>query len=406
MVSMALAINFGLDSATHYQKFASPPIACGVVGATHADGGGLPNLSPAVSWPRAGAVDSGKGRRYSLDRQQTGAADSRYGDSSSISSCACRRVRCGAELKTCSSVEMEEDQGQDAVLRPTLGWPFFGVSPSDFSSSEKKVSRVQLSEPWVLERDHEQHDDASDFFDHGGRSGEFLYRHWIATEFKAAVQSGSPPPRQKEESQAERDNYYVNTGYAIRTLREELPNLFYKRLNFDIYRDDITFRDPMNTFSGIDNYKLIFWALRFHGRIFFKALWVDINRVWQPHDKVIMVRWTVRGIPRVPWEAHGHFEGTSEYKLDKEGKIYEHKVDNVIFNSPTRYHAPSVLDLVRAAAANTNPTPSFCGRVTLFLLVVSPYLKQFTWVRFYWALKSTLALNNPGNRCDQLGLNA
>lgn len=162
----------------------------------------------------------------------------------------------------------------------------------------------------------------------------------------------------------------------------------------------------MNTFSGIDNYKLIFWALRFHGRIFFRSLWVDINRVWQPHDKVIMVRWTVRGIPRVPWEAQGHFEGTSEYKLDKEGKIYEHKVDNVIFNSPTRYHAPSVLDLVRAAAAHTNPTPSFCGRVTIFFLLLSPYLKQFTWVRFYWALKSTLILNNPGTRCDELGLNA
>lgn len=31
-------------------------------------------------------------------------------------------------------------------------------------------------------------------------------------------------------------DYYVNTGYAIRTLRKELPELFYRELNFDIYR--------------------------------------------------------------------------------------------------------------------------------------------------------------------------
>lgn len=88
-------------------------------------------------------------------------------------------------------------------------------------------------------------------------------------------------------------------------------------LMFTLFREDIVFRDRINTFRGIDNYKLIFWALRFHGKIFFKAIWVDIHRIWQPNDKVIMVRWTVRGVPRVPWEAQGHFDGTSEYKLDK-----------------------------------------------------------------------------------------
>jgi hypothetical protein len=88
-------------------------------------------------------------------------------------------------------------------------------------------------------------------------------------------------------------------------------------LLFTLFREDIVFRDRINTFRGIDNYKLIFWALRFHGKIFFKAIWVDIHRIWQPNDKVIMVRWTVRGVPQVPWEAQGHFDGTSEYKLDK-----------------------------------------------------------------------------------------
>lgn len=44
-----------------------------------------------------------------------------------------------------------------------------------------------------------------------------------------------PPSRQKQES-PEQDNFHVNCGSAIRSLRDELPALFYKDLNYDIYR--------------------------------------------------------------------------------------------------------------------------------------------------------------------------
>ncbi|KAK1282121.1 hypothetical protein QJS10_CPB22g00027 [Acorus calamus] len=33
----------------------------------------------------------------------------------------------------------------------------------------------------------------------------------------------------------DRRDYYVNTGYAIRTLREEYPEIFYREPTFDIY---------------------------------------------------------------------------------------------------------------------------------------------------------------------------
>lgn len=169
-------------------------------------------------------------------------------------------------------------------------------------------------------------------------------------------------------------------------------------------REDIVFRDPLNTFGGLHNYKLIFSALRFHGRIFFKAIWVDIVRVWQPSDNVITVRWTVRGVPRVPWEAQGRFEGTSEYKLDKEGKIYEHKVDNVLLNSPPKFHAQTVLDLVRVG--QTNPTPTFYSEFGAFMLRLSPYLQRFTWVRYYWALICTIALIDKRDLCSDTAIDA
>lgn len=41
--------------------------------------------------------------------------------------------------------------------------------------------------------------------------------------------------RQRDGDEDKRD-YYLNMGYAIRTIREELPEIFYREPNFDIYR--------------------------------------------------------------------------------------------------------------------------------------------------------------------------
>ncbi|KAL6195300.1 hypothetical protein ACLB2K_030920 [Fragaria x ananassa] len=72
------------------------------------------------------------------------------------------------------------------------------------------------------------------------------------------------------QNKQQRDDCVVNLGLAVQTLREDMPLIFAEDFNYEIYRDDITFMDPLNTFTGIDSYKIIFWALRFHGRIWFR----------------------------------------------------------------------------------------------------------------------------------------
>ncbi|KAI8463509.1 MAG: hypothetical protein J3K34DRAFT_389018 [Monoraphidium minutum] len=154
----------------------------------------------------------------------------------------------------------------------------------------------------------------------------------------AALAAGAPPQQQQDkrppDTRERSPDYYANVGDAIRTLREDIPTMFDNELNFSIYREDIVFRDPRNSFQGLKNYKTIFWSLRFHGRIFFTRLYVDVKRIWQTEDGCIRMRWTVHGVPRVPWEAEGIFDGISQYKLDHEGRIYEHAVDNVILRDP------------------------------------------------------------------------
>ena len=46
------------------------------------------------------------------------------------------------------------------------------------------------------------------------------------------------------------------------------------------------------------------------------------------------MRWRIVGVPRVWWKTDGTIDGISTYKLDSEGKIFEHSVDNVQLRDP------------------------------------------------------------------------
>ncbi|PIA37684.1 hypothetical protein AQUCO_03000319v1 [Aquilegia coerulea] len=160
-----------------------------------------------------------------------------------------------------------------------------------------------------------------------------------------------PSSQGNNNNQDNKNDFYVNLGLAVRTLREDMPLLFSKDLNYNIYRDDITLIDPLNTFTGIEKYKLIFWALRFHGRLLFRDISLEIFRIWQPSENVILIRWNLRGVPRVPWEAKGQFQGTSSFCagfgdcLPDESKSY-------ILLGPSRYILIIMVDALSGSEGN------------------------------------------------------
>jgi hypothetical protein len=115
----------------------------------------------------------------------------------------------------------------------------------------------------------------------------------------------------------------------IQVLQQDLPTLFEQDISYDIYAPTIYFRDPVNSFKGKLNYRIIFWTLRFHGRLFFTELFFDLHQV-APATEIsssggtIRADWTVRGTLRLPWKPKLFFNGYSIYKLDSQGVIYEH----------------------------------------------------------------------------------
>ena len=82
------------------------------------------------------------------------------------------------------------------------------------------------------------------------------------------------------------------------------------------------------------------------------------------------LRWTVHGVPRVPWEAEGVFDGISEYKLDSKGKIYEHKVTNVQMRDPPFARSPLSIGL------NLLSTPKLQGAQVSNVKLLLPLLSD------------------------------
>jgi hypothetical protein len=153
--------------------------------------------------------------------------------------------------------------------------------------------------------------------------------------------------------------------------------------------DDITFVDPLNTFHGIDNYKTVFWALRFHGRLLFSEIVLDVSRIWQLTENSIVVRWELWGTPRVPWEPYGSFSGTSRYKVDRNGKIYEHKVDNLALDFPrSMAEVGSIADMV---AATCPPSPN------LTFWDVAGTGEDCSWAKLYEAVVEAVEREGHSN---------
>lgn len=163
------------------------------------------------------------------------------------------------------------------------------------------------------------------------------------------VQLNEPPPRPPPQLQQgggdsssgpggsgrdpDQQDFFANVGDAIRTLREDYPLLFVKDLNYSIYREDLTFKDPNLAFHGLKTYRAIFWGLRLHGKLLLRAANVRVLRIWQPEDAVIKLRWQINATPRLSGTP-GTFDGISIYRLDRRGKVYQHEVTDVQLRDP------------------------------------------------------------------------
>ncbi|HEY9881392.1 MAG TPA: DUF2358 domain-containing protein [Leptolyngbyaceae cyanobacterium] len=90
--------------------------------------------------------------------------------------------------------------------------------------------------------------------------------------------------------------------------------------SYDLYADDVYFRDPLTQFRGVGRYrKMIGFIERW-----FQDIQLDLHEIKQSTADQIETRWTLSWTAPLPWRPRMSIPGWSELRLNQQGKICAH----------------------------------------------------------------------------------
>jgi len=130
----------------------------------------------------------------------------------------------------------------------------------------------------------------------------------------------------------------LRTGRTVDALRAFFPRVLVDEWPQELLADDVVFLDAiapqfgMAAFNayGKGQYTSLFWFVRFYAALLCKQTKVEVLRFWQPCQETVLVRWSMKLRPRLFYDIYGttvQIDGVSEMKLDREGRVYQHRAD-------------------------------------------------------------------------------
>ncbi|KAL0112777.1 hypothetical protein PUN28_012208 [Cardiocondyla obscurior] len=143
---------------------------------------------------------------------------------------------------------------------------------------------------------------------------------------------------------------------VVDCLSQDLPKLFVRAQNFQIYTNDIIFINNIRgvTTRGLVNYAKQLMLLRLIGHIKFAYVKLDIIKItMHPENDTVQLRWRIRGISgwrvftmfwkyrfwKIKDSINNHqeiwFDGFSTFCVNNEGKVYKHIADKMMPDQDT-----------------------------------------------------------------------
>lgn len=104
----------------------------------------------------------------------------------------------------------------------------------------------------------------------------------------------------------------------VEILREDYTH-FPKDQTYSIYAEDVHFKDPLVQFRGV----AIFQKMLQFMDIFFFDVKMDLHAIQQVESE-IQTRWTLSWTAPLPWKPRMAVPGSSELKLNSDGRIAAH----------------------------------------------------------------------------------
>ena len=90
--------------------------------------------------------------------------------------------------------------------------------------------------------------------------------------------------------------------------------------SYELYAQDVYFKDPMNEFHGIERYQRMIGFIH----QWFRQIDLELHAVEQPQPNAITTRWTLHFTAPIPWQPRISIPGWSELQLNAEGLICSH----------------------------------------------------------------------------------
>jgi len=106
--------------------------------------------------------------------------------------------------------------------------------------------------------------------------------------------------------------------HLVDILKEDYAR-FPENQTFDIYADDVYFKDPLNEFRGVKKYQAM---IKFLGT-FFGNVQMDVHNVSQ-QEQLIKSEWTLNMTSPLPWKPRLSIPGWSELGINQDHKIASH----------------------------------------------------------------------------------
>ncbi len=90
--------------------------------------------------------------------------------------------------------------------------------------------------------------------------------------------------------------------------------------SYDLYAENVYFKDPMNEFRGVAQYQRMIGFME----QWFRNIDLELHTVEQPSAGTFITRWTLHFTAPTPWAPRISIPGWSELQLNRAGLICSH----------------------------------------------------------------------------------
>ena len=124
------------------------------------------------------------------------------------------------------------------------------------------------------------------------------------------------------------NNYNLNVGQCISSLKHDMQYFPHKELNWSIYTPSVSISDPIGFHQkGLHNYKQIFSFIRLFKKLLINDVDITYTLKYIPESKKIIIIWYSK------WYINKlkplHLNAISYFYLNDTGYIYKHHIDRI-----------------------------------------------------------------------------